>query len=517
MGFLANCLVGAILACAQDPSAPRTVAEESGFEATSRYQDVIAFCEQLKKNHPQVTLLEIGKSREGRGLPLLVLGPAKTPEAARKTGKPIVLAFANIHAGEVDGKEAVLMLARDLLLAKAGLSLNDLVIVLVPILNADGNERVDVKNRREQAGPIKGVGIRENADGYDLNRDFIKLETPEIQSLVKAIREWDPDILVDLHTTNGSYHRFPITYDTPRNPGAQGDLIEAVRNQWMPKIAESMKAKTGFPIFFYGNFNRDRSAWETVPPIPRFGIQSFALRNRVGILSESYSYDPFEKRVKASYGFLHSILKFAAENTQEVKSRIKAASEIRDRVVLRTRQIPLQGDYRILGYVEESVNGRPKPTRQEKEYPVVCVQGAEATLTVSRPYAYLISSDFPNVLANLQNHGIEVEALTEPTRLSVGAFKVGSIQKARNPFQKHQLVQLEGTQESLEREFQKGTWMVKTNQPLGNLASYLLEPMAEDGLFTWNFFDEVLVENKHVPVFRLEKEQNLKSDLLKQK
>src|SRR5262249_48643984 len=162
-----------------------TVAEKTGYQATSRHADVIAFCEQLAKDSPLVRLAELGKSHEGRKLPLVVLAdpPVSMPEEAAKSGKLVIFAMGNIHAGEVDGKEALLMLARDLATAKVRPLLKDIVLVLCPIFNADGNEKMAKSNRGHQTGPEE-VGIRANAQGFDLNRDFVKLESPEVRSLV---------------------------------------------------------------------------------------------------------------------------------------------------------------------------------------------------------------------------------------------------------------------------------------------------------------------------------------------
>ena len=156
----------------------QTVAEKSDYRATSRYADVVAFCETVAQRGPIAKLSYFGTSHEGRKLPLLTIAdpPVATPEDARDKKKTVVLAFANIHAGEVDGKEALLALARDLTDKPGHPLLKDLVILLVPILNADGNERIDPKNRPGDKGPVAGAGIRENAQEFDLNRDFVKLE-----------------------------------------------------------------------------------------------------------------------------------------------------------------------------------------------------------------------------------------------------------------------------------------------------------------------------------------------------
>src|ERR1700690_1245177 len=156
-------------------------AEKSHFKATARHAEVVTLCEALAKSSPLIRLTELGKSGEGRSLPLMIVSnpPVSTPEEARASGKLVVFLFGNIHAGEVDGKEALPMLVRDLV-AKPGHPLfKNLILAVAPIYNADGNERVSKDNRPGQVGPEEGMGRRENAQGLDLNRDFMKLDAPE--------------------------------------------------------------------------------------------------------------------------------------------------------------------------------------------------------------------------------------------------------------------------------------------------------------------------------------------------
>jgi murein tripeptide amidase MpaA len=185
----------------------RTRAEASHYEETSSYADVERFVSTLASS-PLVHLESFGKSEEGRDLPLLVISEPKvvTPEAARRLGRPLVFVQANIHAGEVEGKEAALMLARRLVDGDLAPLAKELVLLIAPIYNADGNERPDVRHRPAQNGPVGGVGTRENAKGLDLNRDYMKLDSREARALVELLNTWDPHVVVDLHTTNGSYH-----------------------------------------------------------------------------------------------------------------------------------------------------------------------------------------------------------------------------------------------------------------------------------------------------------------------
>src|SRR5262245_8401393 len=231
---------------------PLTVAERSNYTAGSRHAEVVAFCEQLAKESPLVRLGELGTSHEGRKLPLLIVAdpPIASAQAATASGKLVVFAMGNIHAGEVDGKEGLLMLARDLALAKERPLLKDLVLVFAPIFNADGNEKIAKTNRTSQKGPEEGVGLRANAQGFDLNRDFVKLESPEVRALVRFLNQWDPAILIDCHTTNGSYHRYTITYEGGRVPAGDSRVVAFVRDEMLADVTKRLEKATGYKSFF---------------------------------------------------------------------------------------------------------------------------------------------------------------------------------------------------------------------------------------------------------------------------
>ncbi|HEV3238728.1 MAG TPA: M14 family metallopeptidase, partial [Gemmataceae bacterium] len=481
-----------------------TVAEKSDFKATSRHADVVAFCERLAKEAPLVRLGELGTSHEGRKLPLIILAdpPISTPEEAEKSGKVVVFAMGNIHAGEVDGKEAILMLAREIATAKDKPLLKDLVIVFAPIFNADGNERIDKKHRTDQNGPTEGVGIRENAQGFDLNRDFVKLESPEVRALVQFLNKWKPALMVDMHTTNGSYHRYTLTYDGPRHPAADAPLIELVRDRLLPDVGKKLEAGAGYKSFFYGDFSPDHKKWLTYGAQPRFGLQYVALRHRISILSESYTYAPFKDRVLVGKAFVQGLFEYVAEHKDEIR-KLEADPKTPDKIPLRMKTVARSKPYTALGFIEEMKDGRHVPTDQAKDYEVELIDRVEPTLFVTRPYAYLFPASYAKVVENLQRHGIQVEELREDIELDVEVYRVDKIEKAKQPFQKHTLETVDVTARPEARRFSAGTILVKTAQPLGTLASFILEPQADDGLTTWNFFDAGLEEKKDFPVVRL--------------
>ena len=492
-----------------------TVAEKSGYRATSHYQDVVDFCTQLAKRSPIVRLSELGTSFEGRKLPLLILAdpPVATPEEAKQSKKLVVYAQGNIHAGEVDGKEALLMLARDLATAKERPLLKDLIIVFAPIFNADGNERFSKTNRPGQVGPEDGMGIRQNAQGLDLNRDFVKLESPEVRSLVRFLNKWDPAVVIDTHTTNGSYHRYTITYEGPRCPAGDGRIVTLVRDELFPDVSRRLEQHGGYKSYFYGNFSPDHTQWQTVPATPRYGIHYVGLRNRIAILSESYSYAPYRERIFATRDFVRSILEYAAENQAKIHTLLteargatrRAGSEPKasDIVVLRSKAVPVGGPAKLLGFVEEQKNGKHVATEKPREYEVRYMGGCEPTVSVRKPYAYLFPAAWTKVVENLQRHGIEVEELREDLELPVETYRIEKVSRTERSFQNHRTVSVETAMRPETVRIPAGTILVRTAQPLGTLAAYLLEPQAEDGLCTWNFFDDSLTVGQDFPVRRL--------------
>jgi dipeptidyl-peptidase 4 len=511
-------------------ASPQTRAETSDYQATSSYTDVVAFCDELAHQSSRVRVSSIGTSQQGRKLPLLIVAepPIATAAEAAKSGKLVALAVANIHAGEVDGKEALLMLARDLALSSDKGLLDKLVVLLVPILNADGNERLG-NHRPEQAGP-REVGTRENATGLDLNRDFIKLETPEARALVKCFRDWNPAVLIDCHTTNGSHHRYTLTYEGGRCPTGDARLIDFAREKLLPLAGKKLEERTGFKSFFYGNFADQHSRWETILPLPRYMTHYAGLRGSISVLSESYSYAPFKDRVKASQEFVRAVLQTTVENEKTLRELIplspgastlaRSASEGRPilarsasegntpstsensrRVPVRFKNAPQGPKTTILGYVEEEKDGKRIPTTEPRDYELQYYGATETTLAVERAYAYLFPPSCTKVIENLQRHGITVDELREDIDLDVEVYTVEQITR-QQPFQQHRPMELDVSSRRESRRIAAGTIIVRTNQPLGNLAATLLEPQSLDGLATWNFFDEQQ-RGSEFPILRL--------------
>jgi hypothetical protein len=515
-----------LLVSAQTP-APLSRAEQTRFEETSREVDVRAFLTALADRTSRLRLESFGRTEEGRDLMLAVIGdpPVASAEAARGSGRPVVFVMANIHAGEVEGKEALLHLARRLTIGDLQELLPQAVWLFAANYNADGNEKISPENRPEQYGPIGGVGTRENARGLDLNRDFVKLESVEGRALAAFFTRWDPAVIVDLHTTNGSHHGYHLTYAPALNPNADSRLIAFTRERMLPAVTAAVAAKHRFRTYYYGNFataeSMDRElhafapnepgtrVWRTFDSRPRFGNNYAGLRNRISILSEAYSYLDFAGRVRVTEAFVEEILRFVGANASEVRSivatadadtsRIDPAREAGVAFALRALPTPVAI---LVGAVEAVPNPRSghmmtgmvesiaTPTRM----PDYGVFAATRTRRVPRSYvvAASISGLHERVAGKLREHGIRVDPLRAAARMNAEVFVLETVTRTERPFQGHQEVSVTGRFERRDVSVPAASIVVRTAQPLGRLVFYLLEPESDDSLATWNLLDDAL-------------------------
>ncbi len=492
-----------------------TVAELSGYQATATYAEVIELLDRIQERSPIMRRAELGPTVEGRTLPLVILAnpPIQTAAGARRSGKVILFAFGNIHGGEVCGKEALLMLTRRLALDPQTSLFDDLVIVLLPILNADGNERISPDNRPGQLGPARGMGRRHNAAGLDLNRDYVKLETPEIRALVGFLTEWDPHLTVDTHTTNGSRHRYALTYAAPLNPSGHHGPIAFLRDRMLPEITRRIRQARGFETFFYGNFDPGHTLWRTYSAMPRFGGPYRGLRGRMSILSEAYAYASYRDRVLVTYEFLHQILIYSAEHRDQIIEISRRARRETIEAGRNPQPVDIVGiRHRPAAFAEPAVirGYAPGDDKTPRDYQVVHLGRFEPTLGVRRPLGYLIGPGLDGVVDNLSSHGIMLEPFAGAA--TVEAYTITDSRRASQPFEGHHLVSLKATAAIQHRRFPAGSVLIRTAQPLGTLAVYLLEPESEDGLAAWNFLDEHISQGAVYPVFRVRSEVDLRQE-----
>ncbi len=458
--LLAFAIVSVMASAGSAQQAPdlRTRAEISNYDETSTYADVERIMAGLVTMSPLVHRESFGKTEEGREMPLMVISDPKvaTPEGARKLGRPLVFVQANIHAGEVEGKEAILMLARRLVSGDLRPLTTQLVILIAPDYNADGNEKVNVMNRTSQYGPVGGVGTRENSKGLDLNRDYMKLDSPEARALVGLMNKWDPHVLVDLHTTNGSYHANHLTYSPILNPNADDRLIAFSRDLMLPDIRKAMLDTHKWRTYYYGNFapedggGRESSrvdpaspgntTWRTFDHRPRFGNNYAGLRNRIAILSEAYSYLDFKGRVEVTEDFVEEIWRSAAAHAKTIMA-LTAQADRQFTAPPNARAVDLGVDFEIralpqkvnivVGDVKKVLNpksGREMLAMTEMSVPVSMKDYGVfvATRSVPMPKGWIIPAN-PRLAAALDRlrwHGVKIQEVAGAAQVPVERFSI---------------------------------------------------------------------------------------------
>jgi hypothetical protein len=519
----------------------RTRAEISNYEETSTYDDVMRVAKALAAS-PLVHYESYGRTEEGREMPLLVLSePAvSTPEAARKLARPIVYIQGNIHAGEVEGKEAALILARRLTQGDLRPLLKQLVVLIAPIYNADGNEKFSLQNRTAQYGPVAGVGTRENAKGLDLNRDHMKLDSAEARNFVGLLNRWDPHVGIDLHTTNGSYHGYHLTYSPSLNPNADPRMLAMARERILPAIADGVLKKHNFRTYYYGNFasesgkpgpsrvdpaNPGDTTWRTFDHRPRFNNNYVGLRNRLAILSEAYSYVSFRDRVRVTEVFVEEALHTVVANARQITTlTAQLDADTKAYATPTAKRTSLGVDFRIAALpapveilvadVEKKVN--PRSNREmlamvDKVTPVRMKDFGifETTRTVTMPQGWLMprphvdSNAYAVAIERLRAHGVQVQRVAADAELMVERFVIDSYTRSPKPFQNRHEARLTGKHVAAKLSAQEGALFIPANQPLARLAFYLLEPESDDGFVTWNLIEAGLSPGATYPIYRV--------------
>lgn len=525
--------------------------ERSGFEETASHEEVVAYLEQAARSHPSLHLTRFGYTNEGRMLPLLVAGPVEdaTPETVRAASGegdiPVVYLQGGIHSGEAAGKEGLLRLVRELAHDERPAVFDELILLIGPIYNADGNERIDLGNRPRQHGPIGGMGTRANAQGLDLNRDQMKLDSPEARSLAGLMTAYDPHVIVDLHTTNGTRHAYHLTYSPPLHPATPEPIDALLRDELLPAATEGVESEHGWHFYHYGNVStRDgERAWFTFDHRPRFVTNYAGLRNRMGVLSEAYSYATFEDRILASERFVDEILEWTRENGERVIRTVRE-EDTRD---LRGMQIAVRGGFPeeaethpiLMGAVEEEAHpytGEAILRRLDvvEEEPMAAFIAFVGTEQETVPDAYLVPRDLDDVIDRLRAHGVQIEEPgAEPwPEGEMQRFAIQTIDVSEQPFQGRNEVVVEGAWEPVApagaadpaagaadpaaapadpaAARESGEWLlVPMDQPLARLAFLLLEPRADDGLLNWGLMEGRVEAGGEYPLRRVlgEREQ----------
>ncbi|MGE5489186.1 MAG: M14 family metallopeptidase [bacterium] len=495
-----------------------TPAETSNYTRTGRYAEAVEYARKLEKLSPWVRVEKFGTTPQGRDMIMLVVSKdrAFTPQAAARTGKPVIYIQNGIHSGEIAGKDATFMLLRDIVITKrfAGW-LDHVILLVVPVFNIDGHERMSPYNRMNQNGPEE-MGWRTTAQGLNLNRDYIKADAPEMRAFLKMYTAWLPEMLIDNHVTDGADYQYDLTISAP----TQEEVWPTV-GRWNAGFLKAVIAALDSDGHVCGRYAdpRDPSdlskglvAWGTTP---RFSDGYAAVQNRVGVLVETHSLKRYRTRVWAHYDLMRHAIEYVAANPKALKDAVAQAD----------REIAGQTGRRLF-VAGEAADGPDKMVyrglarRMEKAeaiggmYPVYGAEPVNETVTIYDraratfepvvPVAYAVPREWTSIIELLAAHGVPVETLESERAADVETYTFSNVRWAQRPFEGRLRVSFETQVKSGSATLPAGTVLVPMNQRAARVALSILEPQAPDSAVSWGLMNTIFEQKEYAEPYLLE-------------
>ena len=499
-----------------------TYYELSGYKKTPSYDQTLNYCQKLDSASKWIKLTSFGISPQGRKLPLLIIDKHSnfTPEKVRASGNAVLLIQAGIHSGEIDGKDAGLMLIRDLLIRKKHIDLLDNVTLLfIPIFNVDGHEHSGPYNRINQNGPEE-MGWRMTAQNLNLNRDFMKADSPEMQHWLSLFNKWLPDFLVDCHVTDGADYQYVITYGFEDYQNVAQPLRELTRDMLEAYLNKKMD-KAGFPMFPYvmfRNWDDIRSGLRAGAAPPRFSTGYGVVQNRIFLLIETHMLKTYQLRVSGTYNLLLSILQFVHEQAENIKETNLASDSLTKQ--LSGKYLPLNMAYskndsvmvefKGVEYdrVPSDISGKDwviYHADKKKTYQMPYYNKVLPTDSALVPFAYLIPVEWKEEIQRIKLHGIKINYLSKDTNLAVSSYRFSNIKWPGKSYEGHQQPEYDITPVEEVRKYPRGTPVVLLDQRTNRIIVNLLEPKAQDSFVSWGFWNGIFEQKEYAEDYVLEK------------
>jgi len=502
----------------------RTHAELTDYRETLNYSDTVAFARRLAHASPFIDYEGFGFSGQGRELPLIIASETGTftPEAARDQGKAVVLIQACIHSGEPDGKDAGFALLRDIAITQtaAGI-LNNVVLLFIPIYNTDGHERSSPYNRINQNGP-SDMGWRTTSTYQNLNRDYMKADTPETRAWLNLWNQWQPDLFIDCHVTDGADYRSVITYHHEHHAGVDSAVLAWERDVFGSKVAPATEA-AGAEISWYLEFidNRDLElGTRDFNGSPRFSTGYVPLRNRPGILIETHMLKNYRSRVIGTYHFLRAALTEVNRDPERLRTIGREADaravqlgeaynpdtaypldfELTDEPTpfplkafkYETEESDVSGDLRVIY------------GREPLDLIVPMYDSFRVKTAVAPPLAYIVPAQWSDVIRVLEAHSIEMRTLAGFTPVEVESYRLNNVSWPLAPFEGRHMPGYDAEKIIETRIFPPGSVVVPLAQTSAKIIMNLLEPEAPDSLARWGFFNAIFEEKEYAEHYVLE-------------
>lgn len=516
------------MAQSTQPTAPpewQTHAEKTDYRETPRYDETIAFARKLDDASPLIRYTTFGRSGEGRDLPLLIAATGNdfTPQAARRAGKAIVLIQACIHAGESDGKDAGFALLRDIVITKTRAGLLDRVVVLfIPIYNTDGHERFSPFMRINQNGPAE-MGWRATSANLNLNRDYMKADAPETRAWLKLWTEWNPDLLVDCHVTDGADFRYNITVIYEHQQHAPASVLAWMREAFDGRIFPATEGE-GNLLAQYMTFRDNRDLMKGIDGFvmpPRFSTGYTTVRNRPGMTIETHMLKDYRSRVRGTYDLLRFTLEEVNRNTEKLLSAVREADEQTVKAGQSydpARRYPLQIEMtdKPRPFAFKGVESRTEMSDVSGQQRVVFgTKPLDMTLpfydegrvaaAVAPPLYYIVPAQWKSVIEVLAAHGLRLQRLAAPATIEVESYRFTDVKFAAAPFEGRVLPSYKTNPVRERRTFPAGSVVVPVSQPAGFVAVHLLEPQGPDSFVAWGFFNAIFEQKEYGEDYVLEK------------
>ncbi|MBZ2205989.1 M14 family metallopeptidase [Massilia soli] len=494
-----------------------TVSERSGFQRTGRYDEVIKLCADFQRAYPkQVKCIDFGTTPEGRPMKALIVTRTGvfTPQAAKQRGLPVVLIQGGIHAGEIDGKDAGFLALREVLDNQAAPgSLDKQVLLFVPVFNVDGHERFKEWNRPNQRGPVE-MGWRTTAQNFNLNRDYVKADAPEMQAMLKLVNAWDPLAYIDLHVTNGAKFEHDISIQVEPVHSADVEFRKAGLGL-RDNVLADIEKQGSLPHAFYMSFadtDNPQSGFVDGVSDPRFSTGYFPLRNRLAMLVETHSWKDYPTRVRITRNTVVSVLSQVA---QHGKAWQKAAYDADARASqLAGATIPMTYkasdkvrmiDFRGYAYTRtpSEVSGILM-TRYDETKPQIWTvplrDDIVPDMMATAPKAgYIVPAAFAAmVAAKLKLHDISFRTLDKDGKADVETFRADKATFGAGSLESHQRLTVDGAWKPEARALTKGMLFVPIAQPKARLVMALFEPKAPDSLLAWGDFNNAFERKEYM-------------------
>lgn len=515
-----------------------TVFEKSGFIATANYEETMKFFQMLDEQSEYADLFDFGISHQFREMKCLLVTKENRgviefnlSNGLKPTQKPLVLIINGIHSGEIEGKDASMILLREILITKEKEYLLDsLNLLVIPIFNVDGHERKSKYNRINQNGPEE-MGWRTNALNLNLNRDWMKADAVEMQAMLTLVSTWLPDFIIDTHTTNGADYQYEITYQVEKYQNIYSETATFLKSEFVPFLISEVEKK-GYPIFDYvalkdWNKGLEYGLIDWVTP-PRLSTGYFAVQNRPALLVETHMLKPYKNRVYSTKAVLETTLEFIHNNsTKIIDLNFYADESAISEYYQKDKYFPLkfqltdkydEVDFKGFEYYKEfspiSGTERLVYTNKPKDLKLKFYRYHKVVDSVRVPRFYFIPIEYQELVKRMQFHGIEVNTTARDTVMEFKRYRFKNVKFSQAPYEGRFIPSFE-VEEFKENVFiPKGTFVVSTNQRTLRIITHLLEPKSDDSFVKWGFMNSIFEQKEYYESYVLEKlaEEMLKND-----